>query len=54
MYSILLLTTLSCFDYQKLINKINKDQNTESYRIELIQTIKDDAPKYCTWDAKAD
>jgi len=54
MYDILLATTLSCADFQKLVDKINKNKNTEPYRMELIQTIKNDAPKHCAWDAKAD
>ena len=50
MIPLLLASTLSCSDAQEIIDSIRPSHHSEEGRSELIQILKDEAPKEC-WDA---
>ena len=50
MIPLLLASTLSCSDVKEIIDSIRPFDYSEEGRAELVQILKDEAPKDC-WDA---
>ena len=50
MIPFLIATSLSCSEAQELVGKMRSYNVEEEVRTEMIQIVKDEAPKEC-WDA---